>query len=258
MKYDIILAGVGGQGILTIAYLLDNASVNRGLRFKQAEVHGMAQRGGAVYSHMRVSDQEVISDLIPEGRADMILSVEPLEVQRYVHFLGPDGVVVTNNQPFVNIPDYPEEDQVIDAITKLPNSVLFNAKAIALKAKSPRSQNVAIVGAATPFLPFEKEDFQSIIEDLFKRKGEKVVNANLSVLEMSYNAGLFYKKLLDAGVPNPDIFKLVNRVDQSSFDPELAPRFAQALKDKKDELDSLLGSLDEDTPCDEALLNKLA
>jgi len=258
MKYDIVLAGVGGQGILTIAYLLDNAAVNKGLRFKQAEVHGMAQRGGAVYSHMRISDEEIISDLIPEGRADMILSVEPLEVQRYLAFLAPEGVVVSNNQTFVNISDYPDEEAVINAVLELPNAVMFNARAIAMAHKAPRAQNVATVGAATPFLPFSVEDFEPIIRGLFEKKGEKVVETNLAVLRDAHNAGMFYKKLLDSGVPNSSIYCLVRKLVVTSYDPELAPAFAEVLKANSKKATDYLCALEEPVLCDQELVQKLS
>jgi len=211
MKYDIILAGVGGQGILTIAFMLDNAAIARGLRFKQAEVHGMAQRGGAVYSHLRVSDTQVLSDLIPKGSADMILAVEPLEVQRYLPFLREEGVVVTSTQPFKNIPDYPEEDAIISSLLQFPRTVLVDAKAIALSVKNPRGQNMAMLGAATPFLPFEVSDFAPFIRELFERKGERVVESNLAVLNLGYGCGQFVKEHLDAGKSSGEAYELLGR-----------------------------------------------
>ncbi len=257
MKYDIVLAGVGGQGILTIAYLLDNLAVRKGLRIKQSEVHGMAQRGGAVYSHMRISDDVIISDLIPDGAADMILSVEPLEVQRYLHLLGPRGVVVSSNQPFINITDYPPEEQVLEALLRLSNALLINAKKIAAASKSPRSQNVAMVGAATPFLPFEAADFVPIIEELFASKGEAVVNSNIQVLENASSIGSFYKELLDGGVANDLAYTLVERIQVGSFAPELADDYAKALAAKPTECKKAISSLDEDVPQERALLDML-
>ena len=94
---NIILSGVGGQGILTIAAVLDTASLNQNLYVKQAEVHGMSQRGGAVQSHVRISDKIIYSDLIPLGKADMILSVEPMELLRYLPYLKPEGWLITDS-----------------------------------------------------------------------------------------------------------------------------------------------------------------
>jgi indolepyruvate ferredoxin oxidoreductase beta subunit len=230
MKHDIILAGVGGQGILTIAYLLDNAAVRKGLRFKQAEVHGMAQRGGAVYSHMRISDREILSDLIPAGSADLILAVEPLEVQRYVGYLAPGGVVVANREPHVNIPDYPDEAMVLDAILRLPAAVLVDAKGIAGKAGMARAQNMAMAGAATPFLPFTVEDYRPIVAELFGAKGDAVVASNMAVLDMGWRVGAFAKALLAAGASPAEAGRIAQDLDPSTLDPATAPSFVAALR----------------------------
>ena len=84
MKQDIILSGVGGQGILSIATIIGEAATQAGLTLKQAEVHGMSQRGGDVQSNLRTSSDEILSDLIPQGAADIIISLEPMEALRYV------------------------------------------------------------------------------------------------------------------------------------------------------------------------------
>ena len=122
-KQDIILAGVGGQGILSIAFVIDNAALAEGLNFKQAEVHGMAQRGGAVQSHLRLAKGQVHSDLIARGGADMILSVEPLETLRYLDYLSPEGIIVTSSTPFVNIPNYPDLQNILDKLNHLGKKV---------------------------------------------------------------------------------------------------------------------------------------
>jgi indolepyruvate ferredoxin oxidoreductase beta subunit len=233
MKHDIILAGVGGQGILTIAYLLDYAAIARGLRFKQAEVHGMAQRGGAVYSHMRISDQPIHSDLIPEGHADMILSVEPLEVQRYLEYLRPGGAVVSNNEPVKNISDYPDVGQVNQALLALPRAILVDAAGIAQAAKLPKAQNMVMVGAATPFLPFEWREFEPIVNRLFGAKGEHVVQANMAVLEAGWRVGAFAKGLLDAGVTSNLASRFLARVEPVSLEPVMAGQFAAVLTTAK-------------------------
>ncbi|HOD07125.1 MAG TPA: indolepyruvate oxidoreductase subunit beta [Myxococcota bacterium] len=218
MKYDVILAGVGGQGILTIAYLLDNAAINRGFRFKQAEVHGMAQRGGAVYSHMRISDREIISDLIPEGHADMVLSVEPLEVHRYLYMLADNGVVVSSVAPVVNIPDYPERDVVVNALYSLPRPVALDAGAIATEAGVPKAENMAMAGAATAFMPFELSDYGPIVEKLFGKKGPEMVAANMKVLENGYRVGRFTRLLLEAGLPGTVACRALAMVRPDSLD----------------------------------------
>lgn len=226
MKCDIILAGVGGQGILTIAYLLDNAAVNKGLRFKQAEVHGMSQRGGAVYSHLRISDREIISDLVPEGQADLILSVEPLEVQRYLGYLSRRGVVVSNVEPFKNIPDYPADEVVLAALAKLPRAVLVDAAAIAKAGKVPKAQNMAMVGAALPFLPFTLDDFAPIVQGLFGRKGEAVVEGNMQVLRTGHAVGALTAALLDRGVTSERAHRLTSGLELDKVDPAMADALA--------------------------------
>ncbi len=179
MKQDIILAGVGGQGILSIAYVIDNAALKQGLDFKQAEVHGMAQRGGAVQSHLRISDKPVFSDLIPKGAADMILSVEPMECVRYLDYLSPEGIVVTSRSPFVNIPDYPDIDKVLRAIETVRNRVIVDSDGLAKLAGSPKAQNMVMLGAASPHLILEEANLTEFIRVLFTPRGDKIVEMNL-------------------------------------------------------------------------------
>jgi indolepyruvate ferredoxin oxidoreductase, beta subunit len=179
MKQDIILAGVGGQGILSIAFVIDNAALAEGLSFKQAEVHGMAQRGGAVQSHMRLSTDRIWSDLIPKGEADMILSVEPLEAVRYLDFLRPDGLVVTSSTPFVNIPDYPPLEAVLEEVRRSGRHVIVDSEKIAREAGTSKAQNTVMLGAASKHLIIKEETLKRYIEVLFKPRGENVVQANL-------------------------------------------------------------------------------
>lgn len=190
MKQDIILAGVGGQGILSIAYVIDNAALADGLFFKQAEVHGMAQRGGAVQSHMRLSDGTIWSDLIPKGEADMILSVEPLEALRYFDYLRPNGVVVTSSTPFKNIPDYPDLDKVLAAVRAVPRSVVVDSEKLAKEAGTVKAQNIVLLGAAAGFLILKEASLRATIETLFKGRGAPVLEANLKAFELGQKAAL--------------------------------------------------------------------
>lgn len=190
MKQDIILAGVGGQGILSIAYVIDNAALADGLAFKQAEVHGMAQRGGAVQSHMRLSDGTIWSDLIPRGEADMIMSVEPLEAVRYFDFLRPDGIVITSSTPFRNIPDYPDLDKVLDAVRKAPRSVIVDSERLAKEAGTVKAQNIVLLGAASSFLILKEKSLLGTIETLFRGRGPTVLEANLKAFELGKKAAL--------------------------------------------------------------------
>lgn len=182
MKADIILAGVGGQGILSIATALGEAALADNLLIKQAETHGMSQRGGAVYSHMRISDQTISSDLIPGGTADLILSVEPMESLRYLPYLSETGYLVTNITPFVNIPNYPDVELVLAEIRKLPRFVAINADVIAKEVGSTRASNMVMLGAASPFIDIEFSKIENGIRTIFGRKGEAVVDMNLEAL----------------------------------------------------------------------------
>ncbi len=182
MKNDIILAGVGGQGILSIAAIIGYAAVESNLYLKQAEVHGMSQRGGDVQSHLRLSSNEIASDLIPQGKADMIISVEPMESLRYLPYLGPEGWLITNTEPFVNIPNYPQEDAVMAEIEKLPRHVALNAGEIAGEIGNKKAANMVILGAASPFLDIPFEKLENAIRMIFGRKGEDVVATNLEAL----------------------------------------------------------------------------
>jgi len=188
MKQDIILAGVGGQGILSIAFVIDNAALKQGLDFKQAEVHGMAQRGGAVQSHLRISDQPVFSDLIPKGAADMILSVEPMECVRYLDYLSPEGIVITSRSPFVNILDYPDIDKVLGAIETVANRVIVDSDKLAKEAGSPKTQNMVMLGAASPHLILEEANLREFIRVLFALRGEKMVEMNLKAFDLGRTA----------------------------------------------------------------------
>ncbi|MDR3128773.1 MAG: indolepyruvate oxidoreductase subunit beta [Tannerellaceae bacterium] len=187
MKIDIILSGVGGQGILSIAAVLGQAAVVAGLQMKQAEVHGMSQRGGDVQSHLRISDRPIASDLIAKGQAEMILSLEPMESLRYLPFLKKEGWVVTHSCPLGNIPDYPDMDRIGEELGKLPHSVVLDVERISREAGSPRTANMVVLGAAIPFIPIERKYIEEGIHRIFRRKGEDVINMNLNALSAGVN-----------------------------------------------------------------------
>lgn len=182
MKNDIILSGVGGQGILSIAAVIGFAAVENNMFIKQAEVHGMSQRGGDVQSHFRLSDRAVASDLIPYGQADLILSVEPMESLRYLPWLSKKGWLVTNSKPFVNIPAYPEADELMKEIKKVENNLIIDADSIAREAGSVRAANIVMLGAASHFIRLPLESLENAIRKLFARKGEEITELNLKAL----------------------------------------------------------------------------
>lgn len=183
MKNDIILSGVGGQGILSIAAVIGLAAVDNSLYLKQSEVHGMSQRGGDVQSHLRLSDKPVASDLIPYGSANLIISVEPMESLRYLPWLSKTGWLVTNSVPFINIPDYPPTEDILLEIRKIKNHIILDADAIAKEAGSTRAGNMVILGAASPFINMSFESIRKAVIKLFERKGEDVVMINLAAIE---------------------------------------------------------------------------
>ena len=186
MKKDIILCGVGGQGILSIATIIGEAATKAGLNLKQAEVHGMSQRGGDVQSHLRLSDAEIYSDLIAEGSADMIISMEPMESLRYLPYLAADGKIVTSNKPFVNIPNYPEVADVTAALESLP-SVAMDIEEVAKNAGNARGANMVLLGMAARYLQILTPDqLCDAIRTIFARKGEAVVEANIKAFQAGY------------------------------------------------------------------------
>ena len=185
MKKDIILCGVGGQGILSIATVIGEAATAAGLYLKQAEVHGMSQRGGDVQSHLRLSTEPIFSDLIPLGGADLILSMEPMEALRYLPWLCPDGTVVTASKPLVNIPDYPDEAALRAELAKLPQLVCEDIDAMAASAGNPRGANIALLGLAAPYIGIlDKNALREAVKRVFAPKGEAIVDLNLKCYDL--------------------------------------------------------------------------
>jgi len=183
MKNDIIISGVGGQGILSIAAAIGLAALENNLFMKQSEVHGMSQRGGDVYSHIRISDKPVLSDLIPLGKADLIISVEPMESLRYLPWLSDQGWLITNSNPYINIPEYPAIEEVLKEIKKVKNNVIVDADSIAKEAGSVRSGNIVILGTASPFIDIPFKSLEDAVRNLFSHKGDDVVEINLKALK---------------------------------------------------------------------------
>lgn len=189
MKKDIILSGVGGQGILSIATVIGEAATKSGINLKQAEVHGMSQRGGDVESDLRLSTEVIYSDLIPRGEADLIISMEPMEALRYKSALKKDGVIVTSSAPFVNIPNYPDKEAVKAELEAMKSTYLLDIEAIARDNSIPRSANMILLGMAAPFIGIlTPKSLRDAIAAVFARKGEKIVEANRKAFDLGYNA----------------------------------------------------------------------
>ena len=191
MKTDIILCGVGGQGILSIATVLGQAATASGLYRKQAEVHGMSQRGGDVQSNLRLSTERIWSDLIPKGQADLIISMEPMEALRYLPYLSSEGRVVTASKPLVNIPDYPDFSAVTAELEALPRVSMLDIEAVALEHKVPRGANMVLLGMTAPFLGIlTPEALREAVARVFAPKGEAVIEADLLAFDLGLQAAL--------------------------------------------------------------------
>ncbi len=189
VKKDIIIAGVGGQGILTIATVIGTAALMEGLQLKQAEVHGMSQRGGDIQSNLRISSKPIASDLIPEGKVDLIISVEPMESLRYVDMLNKnDGRLVTSMNPFINIFNYPPVEDILKAVWDVPRNVTIDAEKVAKEKGSIKAANIVVLGAASPYLGLKFESLEKAIKSIFAKKGQDIINLNLSAL----SAGISY------------------------------------------------------------------
>ena len=189
MKKDIILAGVGGQGILTIATIIGDAATAAGLNLKQAEVHGMSQRGGDVQSNLRLSTDFIYSDLIKQGAADLIISMEPMEALRYLPYLNKEGWVVTSSHPFKNIPNYPEEEALMQELNNLPKVAALPIEDVAKENNLPKSANVVLLGMAAKYIEIlTPEQLRESIARVFASKGEKIVEANQMAFDLGLNA----------------------------------------------------------------------
>lgn len=189
MKKDIILAGVGGQGILTIATIIGDAAAHAGINLKQAEVHGMSQRGGDVQSNLRLSTQSIYSDLVREGAADLIISMEPMEALRYLHYLNSDGWVVSSSRPFKNIPNYPDEQALMKELQSLPRVVVLDIEELAKQNNMPKSANIVLLGMAAPYIEIlSPAQLRESIARVFSSKGEQVVKVNQQAFDLGLSA----------------------------------------------------------------------
>jgi indolepyruvate ferredoxin oxidoreductase beta subunit len=188
MKKDIILAGVGGQGVLSIAAVIAQAALKEGLSVRQSEVHGMAQRGGAVLAHLRIADGRILCDLIPQGEADLIISMEVLESLRYISWLAPAGALVTAAEPFINIPNYPEIQDILKTITAFPLHRIVAAATLAKEAGFAKAVNMVMVGAASLFLPIPEETLERTITAQFAAKAPAAAEANRQAFRLGRNA----------------------------------------------------------------------
>ncbi len=188
MTYDILLAGVGGQGVLSVAAIIAASAMADGFEVRQSEVHGMSQRGGGVQAHLRIADGKIACDLIPSGGADMILSMEPVESLRYLGWLKSDGVVVTSSEPFVNIPDYPDIERIYEIIRRLPKSRIVQTAALAREAGNLKSENMVLVGAALSSMPVSRQTVENAVRERFGARDPRLIDINLKALSLGASA----------------------------------------------------------------------
>lgn len=188
MKFDIVLAGVGGQGVLSVSAIIASSAMAEGLHVKQSEVHGMSQRGGSVLANLRISDHPIASDLVSKGTAAMILGMEPVESLRYLEYLSPAGTLITSGTPVATPAGYPPIDAVLAEIQGLPSAHVVDAERLARQAGSARATNMVIVGAASEWLPVKLETIEHFVRTMFAAKGEQVVETNLKALRAGRDA----------------------------------------------------------------------
>ena len=216
MNYDLVLCGVGGQGVLSIAWVIDHAAHEAGLHFKQSEVHGMAQRGGAVSAFVRLSDKPVASDLIAHGAARMVLAVEPMEALRYTQLLRPDGWIVTDVTPLEN-DAYPQHEALYKVLFSAPRLLVIDATRLAHKAGTVKAQNMVVLGAAAAQLPLPMVLLEAQVQALFAAKGERIAKANVNAFRIGAAASQFAAALLAAGVPAGVLARVLPRL---MFEPQ--------------------------------------
>lgn len=226
MRHDLVIAGVGGQGILSVAKVLSIAAVRKGLNVKQAEVHGMSQRGGAVYSHLRMSDAEIFSDLIPLGKADMVLAVEPMESLRYTQMLKADGAIVASTNAVANITNYPAIESVLDHVTAFKRHISIDMEKLARAAGSPLAANVVALGAASLYLAFTARELEEAIETLFSAKGARVIEVNLRAFRFGRTAGAAYMRAMQKGAQAASVRSWIESLSAEHLADEDALQFA--------------------------------
>jgi indolepyruvate ferredoxin oxidoreductase, beta subunit len=229
MHQDILIAGVGGQGILSVAFVICSAALDEGLNFKQAEVHGMAQRGGAVQSNLRLSSDPIASDLIPKGACNLLLSVEPLEALRYLDYLNPDGAVVTSINPFINIPNYPAMNAIWGELEEVGDVTPIDAAAIAKQSGSPLSANMVMLGAGSYRLPLKADGLEKWVTNSWKAKGDKVVEVNLRAFRAGRKMAEFLQAVRKAGVKLTGLLALTSSLPIDHADPSKAKEWAALL-----------------------------
>jgi indolepyruvate ferredoxin oxidoreductase beta subunit len=159
--FDLVIAGVGGQGTILASDIIGKAAVKEGLPVMAAETHGMAQRGGSVVNHLRIGCE--LGSLIPLKSADALIALEPSEALRYIEYLSDEGIVIVNTEPVLpvtvtsGISSYPDMGEIIDYLEQRFTVKAFNAVQLAKEAGHVQSMNTVMIGAVSKYLPLSKD-----------------------------------------------------------------------------------------------------
>jgi indolepyruvate ferredoxin oxidoreductase beta subunit len=194
-EYNIVITGVGGQGILTAANLLGWAALKAGYKVRVGEVHGLSQRFGSVIAYVRFGD-DVYGAMVPEGKADVILSFEPVEALRYINYLRVGGLVLTNSRPVppqlvtMGKAKYPDIDVIKDYVERLFEGrfLAFDAEELALKAGDAVATNVVLIGALTqmPGFPMTQQHVREVIR---LSVPPRTIDLNMRAFDLGVEAG---------------------------------------------------------------------
>jgi len=198
MTYNIMMSGVGGQGLMLVSNILGLTCAENGLDIRTAETHGLAQRSGAIYTHIRIGDK-IFSPLIPYGEADVLMGMETIETLRYIEFLKPAGTIILNNYLWYPVQstfervDNPETsyvsfDVILTQLKKVTTNIhIINALELANKAGNPLTSNVVLLGALTKVkgFPVKIDQIKRVISNAVPKKA---LEANLIALQLGFEA----------------------------------------------------------------------
>jgi len=181
--HGIVLSGVGGQGVLSLAQIVLEALRRSGLHALQSEIHGMSQRGGSVHAQVCFSKVPLTSPIIDEGCADLLIALEPLEALRYVSMLRMNGHLVVSEEPQVNMEGYPPIEDVYAALKAVRGSHLIDTEDLARKLNHKQAGGMALLGMASKFLPVSEETWRDVITQRFEAKGARVTEKNIEAFQ---------------------------------------------------------------------------
>jgi indolepyruvate ferredoxin oxidoreductase beta subunit len=174
----VVVAGVGGQGVISVAQLILLSAWRSGFQALQSEIHGMSQRGGAVNSHVVFGRQPVSSPMVMDGSGSLLIAMEPLEALRHLSLLRPDAALVVSANPVRNIDDYPDEEKVRGELEKVTGVTAIDTAAHAARLRHRQAPGMILLGAASRHLPFGPETWNEVIAEYFDQKGGAVVDKN--------------------------------------------------------------------------------